>query len=109
MTQRWAGRRVTALNAYIIARDHGICWRCGHPGADTTGHIIPKARRPDLMWTPSNLRAEHGARRTLLVDGYDCIGNYAAQDSDAGHLPQASNKLAASNKHRRATRKDREL
>jgi len=103
MTQRWAGRRVTELNAYIIERDHGICWRCGHPDADTTGHIIPKSRRPDLMWDPHNLRAEHGTRRTLEVDGYECKGNYAAGDTDAGHLPKATNK------QRRPSRKERGL
>lgn len=73
------------LAAWIINRDHGICWRCGHPGADTCGHILPYKTHPHLALDPDNLRAEHGRRRHLEVDGYDCIGNYAAK-ADAGQL-----------------------
>jgi hypothetical protein len=72
------GRKWMALAAAIITRDHGTCWRCGHPGADTAGHVLPVTHRPDLALDPDNLRAEHGRKRTIDVDGYDCIGNYAA-------------------------------
>ena len=77
------GRRWIALVAAVIARDHGICWRCGHPGADTGGHVLPVHTNPHLALDPDNLRAEHGKKRTIAVDGYDCIGNYAA-GADAG-------------------------
>ena len=72
------GRRWLALARWIIRRDNGICWRCGRPGADTAGHILPVATHPHLALDPDNLRAEHGKRRTIEHDGFDCIGNYAA-------------------------------
>lgn len=79
------GRRWMAIAAHIISRDEGICWRCGHPGADTCGHVLPWSTHPHLALDPDNLRAEHGTRRTHEADGYDCIGNYAA-GADAGQL-----------------------
>lgn len=79
----WHTRRATALARWVIARDKGICWRCGHPGADTAGHVLPRKTHPELMFDPDNLRAEHGRRRTLERDGFDCVGNYAA-DNHAG-------------------------
>lgn len=78
-----------ALVAAIIRRDNGICWRCGHPGADTGGHVLPYSTHPHLALDPDNIRAEHGTRRHLTTDGYDCIGNYAAR-ADAGQLPDGS-------------------
>jgi hypothetical protein len=81
------GRAWQALAAHIIDRDRGICWRCGHPGADTAGHILSYKTHPHLATDPGNLRAEHGTRRTLEVDGYECRGNYASKD-DAGHIPK---------------------
>jgi hypothetical protein len=77
------GRAWLRLARWIIQRDNGICWRCGHTGADTAGHILPVSTHPQLARDPNNLRAEHGRRRTLAVDGVDCIGNYAA-GADAG-------------------------
>lgn len=81
------GRRWMALVAHVIARDHGICWRCGHEGADTGGHVLPIATHPQLALDPENLRAEHGTRRRIATDGFDCIGNYAAGARDAGQIP----------------------
>lgn len=54
----WSGRRVTALNRYIVARDGGQCWvpGCDRPG-DTVDHIAPQCERPDLMWDTANMRA----------------------------------------------------
>lgn len=72
------GRRWLALARAVIARDHGICARCGHHGADTAGHVLPVSTHPQLALDPDNLRAEHGTKRTLEHDGYDCTGNYAA-------------------------------
>jgi hypothetical protein len=82
------GRAWLTLARWIITRDHATCWRCGHPGADTAGHILPVKTHPHLARDPSNLRAEHGRRRTLAIDGYDCIGNYAA-GADAGQRTNA--------------------
>lgn len=74
-----------ALAAWVIARDEGVCWRCGQAGADTCGHVLPWKTHPHLALDTDNLRAEHGTKRTLQQDGYDCIGNYAA-GADAGQL-----------------------
>jgi hypothetical protein len=78
------GRAWLKLARWVIARDHGTCWRCGRPGADTAGHVLPVKTHPHLAHDPDNLRAEHGQRRTIDEHGYDCIGNYAA-GADAGH------------------------
>ena len=79
------GRAWVALAHWVIARDNGICWRCGRPGADTCGHVLPYKTHPHLALDTDNLRAEHGERRTVAEDGFDCIGNYAA-GADAGQL-----------------------
>lgn len=80
------GRAWQRLTRYILARDRRICWRCGHTGADTVGHILSYKTHPHLALEPSNLRAEHGTRRRHDVDGFDCVGNFAA-GADAGHRP----------------------
>jgi hypothetical protein len=78
-TNRAGGtRRWRRLVAFVLERDQRICWRCGHPGADTGGHVIAVDLRPELEYDPTNVRAEHGRRRTVAVDGFECIGNYAA-------------------------------
>jgi hypothetical protein len=50
-------RRITA---YVVNRDRGTCWICGHPGAQSADHVIPVTERPDLAVTASNLKAAHG-------------------------------------------------
>lgn len=79
------GRKWMALARWVIARDNGICWRCGRPGAETCGHILPVRTHPHLALDPDNLRAEHGRKRTVEVHGFDCIGNFAA-GADTGDL-----------------------
>lgn len=69
-TRRW--RR---LRAYVIARDQGICWRCGGTGANEGGHVIPYATRPDLCFDPDNVRAEHSTKAYAASLGYHCPGN----------------------------------
>lgn len=82
------GRAWIRLRDHLLAENRrtngGRCWRCGHPGADTLGHVLPWRTHPQLALDPNNLRPEHGARRYLDQDGFDCIGNYAA-GADAGH------------------------
>lgn len=81
--RRTGGRRWRTLVAYILTRDHGICWLCGHPGADTGDHIRPIHTHPHLEFDPTNVRAAHGTKRTLLEHGYTCTGNYGRGQRDA--------------------------
>ena len=72
-TSGWGGPRATALRALLHQRMRDtwahhhevICPRCGlpiHPGqAWDTGHRIPVTQRPDLMFNPANIRAEHAS------------------------------------------------
>lgn len=64
------------MRAHVLERDRGICGLCGRAGADTAGHIIPRARGGSDH--PSNLRAEHGT----CPDGSG--GNYAQGDRVPG-------------------------
>lgn len=43
--------------AYVIRRDHGICWICNQPGADSADHIRPRSQGGSDH--PSNLMAVH--------------------------------------------------
>lgn len=75
-TRRIGGRPWRRLVAYVLDRDQRICGLCQHEGADTGGHIVA-LEDGGLELDPTNVRAEHGRKRTLEVDGYDCPGNYA--------------------------------
>jgi 5-methylcytosine-specific restriction endonuclease McrA len=57
MTQRIRGRAGQRLNRLVIHRDHGICWLCGLPGADTVDHIVGLADGGTNQL--DNLRAAH--------------------------------------------------
>jgi hypothetical protein len=41
----------------VIARDHGICWLCHQPGADSVDHVTPVSKGGTNDMT--NLRAAH--------------------------------------------------
>lgn len=43
----------------VVARDHGVCHICHHPGAKSADHLIPVAERPDLSLSAANLKAAH--------------------------------------------------
>lgn len=76
---RWNGARVTAAVAYVIRRDHGMCWLCGHTEATSLDHIHPASTHPHLEWEPTNWRAAHlgkaGQPKGCRVDGCTCPGN----------------------------------
>jgi 5-methylcytosine-specific restriction protein A len=69
-TARGLGWAYQQKRARILARDSGVCWLCGLPGADTIDHVVPRARGGGHDET--NLRAAHlrcnarrGAQRRL--------------------------------------------
>lgn len=73
-----SGRKAQEALAYTLQRDHGICWICGHPGADSRDHIIPVDIDPTRANDPTNWAAAHGsARPDLNCPGQYARGNYA--------------------------------
>jgi hypothetical protein len=75
----WNGRRVTAAIRWVIARDSGICWLCGHPGANSCDHILPVKDFPELEWQRTNWKAAHlhkaGTQGGCTTPGCQCPGN----------------------------------
>lgn len=54
MPRGWASTRIR-----VIARDNGMCYLCGLPGANSVDHVIPHAAGgPSTM---ENLKAAHMA------------------------------------------------
>lgn len=45
------------LRLIVLARDRGICWLCGQPGATTVDHVVPRSRGGSDELT--NLAAAH--------------------------------------------------
>lgn len=43
-TQRAHTRATRKRNAKVVRDGNGICWLCGHPGADAADHKIPLAQ-----------------------------------------------------------------
>lgn len=58
---RWGTRADMAMVKRILERDD-TCWLCGHDGADTGDHVVPKSIAPELMREPSNIRPAHGVK-----------------------------------------------
>lgn len=55
-SRMWSERVVP----YVLRRDHGVCHLCGHPGADTADHILPRSLHPEVApFDTSNLKAAH--------------------------------------------------
>lgn len=51
------GRPWRRARAAVLARST-LCWLCGHGGADSVDHVIPRSRGGSLL-DPSNLRPAH--------------------------------------------------
>jgi len=68
----WGGRKVGRLRGLVLAEYGDTCHLCGHPGADTVDHIIPRSRggTDDL----DNLRPAHlscnSARRDVALSSW---------------------------------------
>jgi 5-methylcytosine-specific restriction protein A len=56
-TARGLGYAYQTKRGRILARDGGVCWICGLPGADTIDHLTPRARGGDS--SDENLKAAH--------------------------------------------------
>ena len=63
------GAKWRRMRLAVLARDAGICWMCGRPGADQADHypIRLKDGGPSTM---DNLRAAHGRKQP-----WGCPGN----------------------------------
>lgn len=85
--RRTWGRKSQANTRWVIARDHGICGICGHPGADTLGHILPALTHPELEHDPANWQAEHGQPHHPHLSGFACPGTYGKGATITGHPP----------------------
>lgn len=68
------------LRRFVIDRDGGCCTVCGLDGALQVHHIIPRWKRPDLIYDPNNCitlcfgchknehRPQLGPRARALID-----------------------------------------
>lgn len=94
MAKRWSGRRVTLALRYVLYRDRGICWLCGHEGANSTDHIHPKSQYPELMWEPTNWAAAHltkaGTPTGCQHPNCHCIGNIGRKTQAPDQPPTRS-------------------
>lgn len=79
--RKWGGSSATRARTYTIRRDKGICYLCGHTGANSLEHIIPKSVAPELMYEPSNWTITHlasaGHAQGCQHPGCACVGNIA--------------------------------
>lgn len=41
---RWGGREAQRLTALTLATYGRVCWLCGHDGADSADHVLPRSR-----------------------------------------------------------------
>lgn len=47
------------LVRYVVQRDAGLCWVCGHFSAKSADHVIPVTEAPEKAMDVSNLKACH--------------------------------------------------
>lgn len=40
----WGGRHAQRLTALTLSTYGTVCWLCGHDGADSADHILPRSR-----------------------------------------------------------------
>lgn len=58
-TSKLSGSAQAKRARRILRRDHGICYLCGHPGANIADHVIPLAEGG--ADDENNLRAAHAS------------------------------------------------
>ena len=86
MAKTWSGRAAQQARTYVLKRDAGICWICGHPGADTLDHIKPRSTHPELTWEPTNWKAAHGQAQPQ----HHCPGQYSRGNTPTPRRPQTN-------------------
>lgn len=77
---------------FVIARDGGMCWLCGHAGAITADHVIPYKHWPKDangqplpgLDMPENMKAAHGTRGTALANPCPTCGRLCNQSRGSG-------------------------
>ena len=97
-TQTWNGRPVANARAwYATTVGITVCARCGLPitGQWHLGHILDRARHPQLVWEPTNWQAEHVRCSTSsgATMGNKMRGQIRAAKKQAG-IPLAGPKTA---------------
>lgn len=60
-TPEWGGRAAQRMVALCLAVYGERCHLCGHDGADSADHVVPRAVAPELTWQLDNLRPAHHA------------------------------------------------
>lgn len=81
----------------IIERDCGVCYLCGHVGANQVDHVTPWAEwsRADLsVHDASNLAAVHGGDECATC-GRDCHGDKSKAEAAQGSRRAAARRAAA--------------
>lgn len=101
----WANKRrppAEYINSHkaqrIIARDHGVCYLCGHDGATEVDHITPWSEwtRTDVsVHDAGNLAAVHG--RPCAMCDRDCHADKSKAEAARGRR-RASQRRAAQGK-----------
>ncbi|MFD0902344.1 HNH endonuclease [Actinomadura sediminis] len=87
------GRTWRRVRERVLTDHGGICWICGHPGAGSVDHVIPRVhllatgRDPE---DPSNLRPAHGALSRCETCGQACNEVKGARE----HVPRAQGSRA---------------
>ena len=73
---------MSEMRAFVVARDGGLCVRCGLPGADTVDHwpVSKVYLEPEQWFDPERCRAAH--RKCNLTEGAK-LGNKRLREKRA--------------------------
>lgn len=83
-TRKWNTFRQKVFATYGTG-----CWLCGHDGARTVDHVIPRAIEPGLFWELSNLRPAHGTGNRCPQCGRCCNQARKHEHPAAAAAPRA--------------------
>ncbi|WP_349018432.1 HNH endonuclease [Corynebacterium accolens] len=86
LVAKWSGRYAQRLVKATIARHGDVCHLCGHRGATTADHVVPRSRGGDDSL--DNLRPAHASCNSSR-------GNMPIDEWHRRH-PKKSNRVAPS-------------